>query len=301
MEKLIERLRSYADVECDVKLSTRTTFRIGGPCKYFIYPKNMLGLLRILDILEEAQIPRKVFGKGSNILCSDDAYEGAVISLDRYFTDFVFEADGTCVAAAGTSIILLAYEAMKNSLSGLEFASGIPGTVGGAVFMNAGAYKNDMSKILKEVYVLKDKSVVSMSVEELDYRYRHSLFQSHFDWIILGCRLQLTKGDQKDIRDLMDSRRKRRMDSQPLDKPCAGSMFRNPQGYQAWELIERIGYRGKRIGGAMVSDKHANFIVNEDHAKATEILALVKEIQQEVRKQFGVELITEVEKFNWKS
>lgn len=301
MEKLIERLRPYADVECDVKLSTRTTFRIGGLCKYFIYPKNMLGLLRILDILEEAQIPRKVFGKGSNILCSDDAYEGAVISLDRYFTDFVFEADGTCVAAAGTSIILLAYEAMKNSLSGLEFASGIPGTVGGAVFMNAGAYKSDMSKILKEVYVLKDKSVVSMSVEELDYRYRHSLFQSHFDWIILGCRLQLTKGDQKDIRDLMDSRRKRRMDSQPLDKPCAGSMFRNPQGYQAWELIERIGYRGKRIGGAMVSDKHANFIVNEDHAKATEILALVKEIQQEVRKQFGVELITEVEKFNWKS
>ena len=151
MEKLIERLRPYADVECDVKLSTRTTFRIGGPCKYFIYPKNMLGLLRILDILEEAQIPRKVFGKGSNILCSDDAYEGAVISLDRYFTDFVFEADGTCVAAAGTSIILLAYEAMKNSLSGLEFASGIPGTVGGAVFMNAGAYKSDMSKILKEV------------------------------------------------------------------------------------------------------------------------------------------------------
>ena len=296
MEKLIERLRPYADVE----LSTRTTFRTGGLCKYFIYPKNMLGLLRILDILEEAQIPRKVFGKGSNILCSDDAYEGAVISLDRYFTDFVFEADGTCVAA-GTSIILLAYEAMKNSLSGLEFASGIPGTVGGAVFMNAGAYKSDMSKILKEVYVLKDKSVVSMSVEELDYRYRHSLFQSHFDWIILGCRLQLTKGDQKDIRDLMDSRRKRRMDSQPLDKPCAGSMFRNPQGYQAWELIERIGYRGKRIGGAMVSDKHANFIVNEDHAKATEILALVKEIQQEVRKQFGVELITEVEKFNWKS
>ena len=155
MEKLIERLQPYADVECDVKLSTRTTFRVGGLCKYFIYPKNMLGLLRILDILEEAQIPRKVFGKGSNILCSDDVYKGAVISLDRYFTDFMFEADGTCVAAAGTSIILLAYEAMKHSLSGLEFASGIPGTVGGAVFMNAGAYKSDMSKILKEVYVLK--------------------------------------------------------------------------------------------------------------------------------------------------
>lgn len=249
------KLQSYGDVECRVPLSKRTTFRIGGTCKYFIYPKNELCLLRILDILEEEGIPHRIFGKGSNILCSDDDYEGAILCLDRYFTDFFFEEEGSCLVQAGASIIMLAHEAMKKSFSGLEFASGIPGTLGGAVFMNAGAYKSDISQILKEVYILKDRSIVVMRVEELEYAYRHSIFQSHRDWIILGARLQLQLGDQKEIRDLMDSRRKRRMDSQPLDKPCAGSMFRNPKDHQAWQLIEEIGMRGTRIGGAMVSEK----------------------------------------------
>lgn len=295
-----KKLQAYGDVECNVPLSKRTTFRIGGDCRYYIYPKNELCLLRVLDLLEEASIPHKIFGKGSNILCSDDYYDGAIICLDRYFTDFYFEEEGSCLVQAGTSIILLAHEAMKNSFSGLEFASGIPGTLGGAVFMNAGAYKSDISKIIQEVYVLRDRMILAMKPEELDYQYRHSIFQTHRDWIILGARLQLVKGDQKDIRDLMDSRRKRRMASQPLDKPCAGSMFRNPNEYQAWQLIEEIGMRGKKIGGAMVSDKHANFIVNEDQAKASDVIALVEKIQQEVKDRFDIDLITEVEKFNWK-
>lgn len=294
------RLAPYGDVECNVALRTRTTFRIGGPCKYYIYPKNELCLLRILDILEEEHIPYKVFGKGSNILCSDDAYDGAILCLDRYFNEYTFEDDGSCVVQAGASIIMLAHEAMKHSFCGLEFASGIPGTVGGAVFMNAGAYKSDMSKILKEVYVVRNKCIETIDVSQLEYHYRHSIFQSHRDWIILGCRIQLEKGDQKEILDLMNSRRKRRMASQPLDKPSAGSMFRNPQGYQAWELIEKIGYRGKSIGGAMVSDKHANFLVNNQNASAIDVKHLVEEIQQEVKKQFDIELITEVEQFNWK-
>ena len=151
------KLQSYGDVECRVPLSKRTTFRIGGTCKYFIYPKNELCLLRILDILEEEGIPHRIFGKGSNILCSDDDYEGAILCLDRYFTDFFFEEEGSCLVQAGASIIMLAHEAMKKSFSGLEFASGIPGTLGGAVFMNAGAYKSDISQILKEVYILKDR------------------------------------------------------------------------------------------------------------------------------------------------
>lgn len=296
-----KRIQPYADVECDESISRHTTFRIGGKCKYFIYPKNELCLMRILDILKEEDVPHKIFGKGSNILCSDDDYDGAIVCLDRYFTDFNFEEDGSCVVQAGTSIILLAHEAMKNALSGLEFASGIPGTVGGAVFMNAGAYKSDMSHILQEVYVLRDREIVVMNVVDLDCRYRHSIFQDHADWIIIGCRIQLAKGEQKDIRDLMDSRRQRRLDSQPLSKACAGSMFRNPAHYQAWELIEKIGMRGQKIGGAMVSDKHANFIVNEDHAKASDVIALVEKIQQEVKQTFDIDLITEVERFNWKT
>lgn len=294
------RLRAYGDVECDVPLSKKTTFRIGGNCKYFIYPKSELSLMRILDLLKKHQIDVRIFGKGSNILCSDDQYEGAIINLDRYFTDAFFEENGTVLVQAGYSTVLLAHEAMKNALSGLEFASGIPGTIGGALFMNAGAYKSDFSKILKEVYVLKDDCICTIPMEDLHYSYRHSDFQTHRDWIILGARLQLIPGDQKAIRDLMDSRRKRRMDSQPLDKPCAGSMFRNPKDHQAWELIERIGYRGKQIGGAMVSSKHANFIVNEQDATASDVMALVEQIQQEVKTQFDVDLMTEVEKFNWK-
>ena len=296
---LKEKLQPYADVEVNVSLKTRTTFRIGGNCSYFIYPKNELCLLRVMDILKDEEMPIKIFGKGSNILCSDDDYDGVILCLDRYFTDFYFEEDGSCLVQAGTSIILLAHEAMKRSLSGLEFASGIPGTIGGALFMNAGAYNSDMAGIVQEVYVLKEHTICIMRKDELDYAYRHSIFQQHRDWLILGCRLQLQEGDQKEIRDVMDSRRKRRMDSQPLNKPCAGSVFRNPESHQAWQLIESIGMRGKRIGGAMVSEKHANFIVNEDNAKANDVAALVEEIQKEVKERFDIDLITEVEKFNW--
>lgn len=294
------KLRTYGDVECNEPLKKHTTFRIGGEARYFIYPKNEICLMRMLEILKENNIAYKIFGKGSNILCGDDFYDGAVICLDRYLSDSYFEKDGTCVAQAGCSIILLAHEAMKQSLSGLEFASGIPGTLGGAIFMNAGAYRSDISMLLKQVFVLRDGRCEWIDVSQLEYSYRHSKFQNERDWIILGARLRLEKGDQKEIRDLMDTRRKRRMESQPLNKPCAGSMFRNPENAQAWELIEKIGYRGKRIGGAMVSDKHANFIVNEEDASAQDVIQLVSEIQQKVEQEFGIHLRTEVERFNWK-
>lgn len=295
-----KRLETYADVEEQVSLKTRTTFRIGGNCRYLIYPKNEICFVRILQVLKEENISWKIFGKGSNILCSDDDYDGAIICLDRYMSDFYFEDDGSVMAQAGCSIILLAHEAMKHSLSGLEFASGIPGTIGGAVYMNAGAYKSDMAAILEEVYVYRDGNIVCMKKEELDFAYRHSIFQKHDDWVILGCRIQLDEGNQKEIRDLMDSRRKRRMDAQPLNKPCAGSTFRNPPEKQAWQLIDEAQLRGARVGGAMVSTKHSNFIVNEENATAKDVLALIEKIQATVKEQFGVDLHCEVEIFNWK-
>lgn len=297
---LEQKLSAYGDVERNEPLSKHTTFRIGGNASYFIYPKNEICFMRILELLKEAGLPYKIFGKGSNLLCSDDDYEGAVICLDRYMSEFYFEEDGTCVAQAGCSIILLAHEAMKRSFTGLEFASGIPGTFGGAMYMNAGAYKSSISDILQSVFVLKDDTCVWIDQSELEYSYRHSRFQQEDDWIILGGRIKLTSGDQKEIRDLMDSRRKRRMESQPLNKPCAGSMFRNPKEAQAWELIEKIGYRGKRIGGAMVSEKHANFIVNEEQATAQDIAMLVDEIAKKVKDEYDIDLHTEVERFNWK-
>lgn len=298
--KLEERLYAYGDVLVREPLKKHTTFKIGGKCRCFVYPKNEICLTQILKILQAEKVAFKIFGKGSNILCSDDDFDGVIICLDRYFTDFYFQEDGTCVVQSGTSIILLAHEAMKHAFSGLEFASGIPGTVGGAVYMNAGAYKSDMSKILKEVFVYHDGICEWIPSEQLDFSYRHSIFQSHHDWIVLGACCKLEKADQKEIRDLMDSRRQRRLSSQPLNRPCAGSMFRNPEQAQAWELIEKIGFRGKSIGGAKVSDKHANFIINDKNATAKDIMELVTTIQQKVKDEFDIDLRMEVERFNWK-
>lgn len=296
-----EQLSAYGDVECNEPLAKHTTFRIGGRCAYFIYPKNEVCFIRIVDICKAQQLPYRVFGKGSNLLCSDDFYEGVIICLDRYMNEIYFEKEGACVAQAGCSIILLAHEAMKRSFSGLEFASGIPGTLGGALYMNAGAYRSSISDVLKQVFVYKDGKCEWLNVDELAYGYRQSRFQQERDWIILAGRLQLEKGDQSEIKALMDSRRQRRMDTQPLDKPSAGSTFRNPENASAWELIDKIGYRGKNIGGAAVSAKHPNFIINEQQASAEEVFALITEIQTEVKKQFGIELHTEVERFNWKT
>ena len=294
-----KRLKPYGDVELDESLRLHTTFRIGGKAKYCIYPKNELGLTRIIQVLDEENIKYRVLGKGSNILASDKDYDGAIICLDRYFTNFYFEPDGTCIAQAGTSIILLAIESLGRSLTGLEWASGIPGTVGGAAFMNAGAYNSDLADVLKEVLILRDGSLQWVDKEELEYSYRTTIFQKHRDWIILAIRVKLEKGKESEIRDLIDQRRKRRKRSQPLDLPSAGSMFRNPEGHQSWELVEKLGYRGKAIGDAAVSEKHTNFLVNLGSAKAEDMMELIKEIQTKVKQEFDVDLMMEVEKFNW--
>lgn len=295
-----EKLAVYGQVLCNESMKNHTTYRIGGTVDYFIYPKNELALTRILQILKEENIPYHVLGRGSNILCSDSHFHGAIINLDRTLNDFFFEEDGTLVAQAGCSIINLSVEAMKRSLSGLEFASGIPGSIGGALYMNAGAYKANIASLLKGVYVLKDGCIEWLEPEDLEYDYRHSIFQSHKDWLILGGCFQLKKGDRKEIESLMDSRRQRRMDAQPLNMPCAGSVFRNPESIAAWKLIEQLGLRGYEIGGAQVSLKHANFIVNKNgEATAKDVLDLISLIQTKAKEEYGIELITEVEHLIW--
>ena len=300
MEKLVKELEQYGEVQEYVSFRAMTTLRIGGEARIVVYPKNILALTQILREINEAGASYKLIGKGSNLLCSDDLYNGVVIRLDRTFTDHYFDHE-FCYAEAGCSIIALAYEAMKNSLSGLEFASGIPGTVGGVTFMNAGAYKSSMSEIIQEVFVYRDGQLVWMDASECGFSYRTSIFQSHPDWIVLAVKMKLHSGDEEEIRGLMEQRRERRMNSQPLSLPSAGSVFRNPDTRPAWQYIEDIGYRGKRIGGACVSDKHVNFIVNQDNASAQDYLLLAEEIKEKVKAQFGVELKMEVEKFNWQA
>ncbi|MDO4416380.1 MAG: UDP-N-acetylmuramate dehydrogenase [Erysipelotrichaceae bacterium] len=299
MNELYEELKRYSEVDVDVPLSKMTTLRIGGKAKYTVYPENQVALDSIIRVLKKRGVTYKLIGKGSDLLCSDEDFDGVIIRLDRHCHNSYFDENRLTVQA-GCSIIMLAVEAMKKGLSGLEFASGIPGTVGGAIFMNAGAYKSSMSDILDEVLVLRDNTSEWIKAEDCEFSYRSSIFQKHPDWIILGARMTLTPKDSKEISDLMEDRRKRRMASQPLEYPTCGSVFRNPEGMNAWQLIDGIDYRGKRIGDAMVSDKHCNFICNMGNAKAEDYLTLVKEIQEAVYEKYGVMLHTEMEMFNWR-
>ncbi len=296
---MTERLSKFAPVETDVSMAEMTTLRIGGNVHYVVYPDNLIALDSIVNLAKEECIPYKIFGKGSNLLCSDDYFEGLVIKFDRGMKKFYFNED-ELVAEAGCSLILMSVEAMKRGYSGLEFASGIPGTVGGAVFMNAGAYRSSMSEIVEAVYVYKEGTAEWMSAEECAFGYRTSVFRDHPEWIIIAAKMKLKPGETEKIRSLMEDRKNRRTASQPLDKPSAGSVFRNPDEVPAWKLIEGIGYRGKQIGGAKVSDKHVNFIVNESGATAYDFMRLVNEIKEKVSEKYGIDLHMEVEIFNWR-
>ena len=298
MSDFLTTLQQYGNVDTEAVFQKMTTFRIGGKVDYVVYPKNMVALSEVIQLLKKENIPFKLLGKGSNLLCSDEDYHGVVIRLDRTFTDFYY-ADKTVVAQAGVSIIALAYDAMKRGLSGLEFACGIPGTVGGAIFMNAGAYKSSMKDVVSEVLVYRDGDFVWMKNEECGFDYRTSVFQKNPEWLIVAVRLHLQEGNVAEIRELADNRRARRMETQPLEFPSAGSIFRNPEGSFAWKYIDELGLRGKQIGGAQISSKHPNFIVNVGGAKAQDVAQLVSLINDGMSERYGFTLKMEVEKFNW--
>ena len=299
-DELYRKLSRLAVVECDQPLAKMTTLHIGGNAKYVVYPDSGIALDAVISQLKKAGVDWKIIGKGSDLLCSDDPYDGAVIRLDRHFRSYYFDGEEV-IAEAGASIIALSVDCAKNGLSGLEFASGIPGTVGGAVFMNAGAYRASMSDILEEVFVYRDGRLEWIKAEDCGLSYRSSIFQEHRDWVIVAAKMHLTPADSKEIFSLMDDRRERRMKSQPLDQPSCGSVFRNPEDVNAWQLIDGIGYRGKRIGGAVVSDKHCNFILNTGGATASDYLKLAEEIQEKVKEKYGIELQMEMERFNWQN
>lgn len=297
---LLTSLQAYGTVLEKESMKKHTTFRIGGQVDYYILPDNETSLMQIIELLEENDIPYHILGRGSNLIVDDDDFHGAIINLDRTLNDYSFEPNGILVAQAGCSIIHLSAEAANRSLSGLEFAYGIPGSIGGGLYMNAGAYKSNLSEILLEVCVLKDRKVCWISKDELDYSYRHSSFQTHKDWIILAGKFQLQKKDSQSIRSLMESRRERRMNTQPLNMPCAGSVFRNPAEKAAWQIIDELGLRGYQIGGAKISEKHSNFIVNENgEATCQDVLNLIELVKSQAKKHFGIELRPEIEYISW--
>lgn len=293
-----EELQEFGDVLENQYMKYHTTFRIGGKVRYFFYPFSVSDLQSAMMIIKTYHYPYKVMGKGSNVLWCDESCDMIVIFLDHYMHGFNFE-DNILEAEAGCSIIALANAAKERSLSNLEFASGIPGCVGGCVFMNAGAYRSDMSDVVEEVQILRDGELVWLNKLDMNFAYRSSVLKEHPDWIVTKVRFRLALGDKDEISEVMSSRRERRLQTQPLDKPCAGSTFKNPEQMPAWQCIESVGMRGYSCGGAQVSEKHCNFLINAKDATSKDVKQLIHEIQKNVKDKHGIELVTEVEQFTW--
>ena len=274
-------------------MKKHTTFRIGGPADYFVIPVSWEEAELVISICKEFQTPYYIIGNGSNLLVSDQGYRGVIIQLYKEMSQV--EVEGNVIRAqAGASLARIAGAALEAGLTGFEFAAGIPGTLGGACVMNAGAYGGEMKNVLKEVTVLtKEGEVLVIPAKALELGYRTSVIPKN-GWIVLGAVLQLKKGDQEQILARMEELKEQRITKQPLDLPSAGSTFKRPEGYFAGKLIMDAGLRGFTVGGAQVSEKHCGFVVNRGNATAADVWELICEVKRRVKEMTGVELEPEV-------
>lgn len=298
MGKLIEQLVDISgeqNVLQNEPMKKHTTFRIGGPCDIFIKPRSIEEIRQIIEVVKENKVPYYVVGNGSNLLVSDDGYRGVIINLFNNFSDITVEGN-TITASAGALLGKIGYTALKNSLTGFEFATGIPGTLGGAVVMNAGAYGGEMKDVLSEVTVLtKEGELLTLKADELELGYRTSIIAKK-DYIVLEGKIQLKPGEPDKIKAVIDDLAFRRRDKQPLEYPSAGSTFKRPKDNFAGKLIMDAGLRGYTSGGAMVSDKHCGFVINKGDATCEDVIKLTDHVKEEVKNQFGIELELEVKK-----
>lgn len=293
---IIEALRQIdSDLEMNIneKMSRHTTFKTGGPASLFIRPDSLEQLKKVVALLKRAEVSYFILGNGSNLLVSDKGYDGAIISTDK-FTDIRLEDEKTIYAEAGVKNSAIAAFARDNSLTGFEFAAGIPGSLGGAVIMNAGAYGGEMKLIVKEVRALSPQGeIIRLDNEALRFDYRTSALKGK-DFIVISALLELEKGDKDEISAQMKELALKRKEKQPLEYPSAGSTFKRPEGYFAGKLIEDSGLRGYTVGGAMVSDKHCGFVINKGGATSKDIYTLILNVQNTVYEKFGVRLEPEV-------
>ncbi len=274
-------------------MSKHTTFRIGGPADVFAMPETYEQIGEILKLCKAEGLPFFVLGNGSNLLVSDKGYRGVIIQMDRNMQEIRLEGN-TIRACAGALLSSIAVAARNASLTGFEFAGGIPGTLGGACVMNAGAYGGEMKDVLKEVMVMtRDGEILTLPAEKLEMGYRTSVIKK-MGYLVLEAVISLEKGDEEAIRDRMKELSDLRTQKQPLDLPSAGSTFKRPEGYFAGKLIMDSGLRGCRIGGAQVSEKHCGFVVNADGATAGDVRALMDHVIQVVKEKHGVTLEPEV-------
>jgi len=275
-------------------LSLHTTFRIGGAADFFLEPENERQLIRLLRLCRERDVEAFLIGNGSNLLVSDEGYHGAVISLQKHFREISVYGQ-SITAEAGVSMSALARKAAEHALSGLAFASGIPGTVGGGVMMNAGAYGGEIAQVCRRVRVLdSDGAIHTYDREEMNFSYRYSRLMEEESSIVLSAEFFLETGDEEEIYARMADYNSRRREKQPLEYPSAGSTFKRPEGYFAGKLIQDAGLKGYRVGGMEVSEKHSGFVINRGKGTAADAVSLINDIRKTVKEAFGVTLEPEV-------
>jgi UDP-N-acetylmuramate dehydrogenase len=297
MEQLVEELlkAEVGKVLPNEPLANHTTMKVGGPADVLVEPSNIEMLQETMKIIHKYDSKWTAIGRGSNLLVSDSGIEGVVIKLGNGM-DHLEISDKEVLVGSGYSLIKLVTIISKKGVTGLEFAAGIPGSVGGAVYMNAGAHGSDMSKVLNKAHVLfRDGRMEWLTSEEMNFSYRTSLLQKERPGICLEAILNVEEGNREDVVAHLQKNKDYRRDTQPFNYPCAGSIFRNPLPNYAGQLIEKAGLKGYKIGGAKVSEMHANFIVNDNGAKAQDVLDLIAHIKKTVLDLYGVQLETEVE------
>ncbi len=294
LEKL-QKLMGAEKVLVNEPMSAHTTFRIGGPADYFVMPETVEELAKILALCKEEGMPYFVLGNGSNLLVGDKGFRGVVIQLYKNFDGMSIE--GTKVTAkSGAMLIRVAKEAGKAGLTGLEFASGIPGTIGGAMVMNAGAYGGEMKDVVTAVTVLtKEGEIKTLTGTEMNFRYRGSVVEDE-GYIVLEAVMELKEGNLEEIQARIDELSLQRRTKQPIEYPSAGSTFKRPEGYFAGKLIQDANLRGYQVGGAQVSEKHCGFVINAGGATAADVMQLMQDVSDKVNEQFGVTLEPEVKR-----
>lgn len=292
-KNILSEIAGESNILTDEPMSMHTSFRIGGPADYFVTPDSVSGLCETVELCRRFGVAYTVLGNGSNILVSDKGYRGVIIQIQKNICGISVNGE-EIYAESGALLSKISSEAARRGLSGFEFASGIPGTLGGAVIMNAGAYGGEIKDVLVKADVFKPgEGIVELDVSELALGYRTSRIK-HTDWIVLGARMRLEKGDGDAIAERIEQLKAERNAKQPLDVPSAGSAFKRPEGHFAGKLIMDAGLKGYSIGDAAVSEKHCGFLVNKGCATASDMKKLFNKVIEEVKEKFNVTLEPEV-------
>lgn len=294
-QDFIKQLKEIVDnVKLNENMKLHTTFRIGGPADYYVEPSTKEEVKQLLLLCRKEEMPYYIIGNGSNLLVGDKGYRGIIIQIGKHLSKISFKENGQVTAQTGVMLSKLAMEIAEHSYTGFEFAAGIPGTLGGAVTMNAGAYGGEIKDCIISALVVNPKGeFITLSKEQLELSYRNSIIQKE-QYIVLEATFQFEKADKTKVLETISDLNQRRREKQPLNYPSAGSTFKRPEGYFAGKLIMDAGLKGYRVGGIMVSDKHGGFVVNVDNGTAKEALMLIEDVKGKVLEQFGVELEPEV-------